>query len=240
MRACCEDGNDADRLRTDPVFKRAMARLGAEAALCSQPTISRLENLPGPRALLRMGRAMVDLSCASFRPVPRRIVLDVDDTFDAVHGMQRLRSFVARRRATDNAHHDEYGVQPIVVSDGEGRFVTAVLRPAKRPSGRETRAFLRRQLRANWPRVESSCTCPAAQRARPSWPSFSAACRASPAERRGSVPQHHPLPPTSNAAASRRQHATPEVAMHPHAPATHTRETPASTGNGARLANNGG
>jgi hypothetical protein len=35
--------------------------------------------------------------------------------------------------------------------------VTAVLRPAKRPSGREVRAFLRRllrQLRANWPRVE--------------------------------------------------------------------------------------
>ena len=44
-----------------------------------------------------------------------------------------------------------------MVFDGEGRFVTAVLRPAKRPSGREVRAFLRRllrQLRANWPRVE--------------------------------------------------------------------------------------
>jgi len=56
-----------------------------------------------------------------------------------------------------NAHYDEYGFQPIVVFDGEGRFVTAVLRPAKRPSGREIRAFLRRlvrQLRANWPRVE--------------------------------------------------------------------------------------
>jgi len=144
-----EDGNDADRLRTDPMFKLAMERLGDEAALCSQPTISRLENLPGTRALLRMGRAMVDLYCASFRQVPNRIVLDVDDTFDAVHGAQQLRLF--------NAHHDEYGFQPIVVFDGEGRFVTAVLRPAKRPSGREIRAFLRRlvrQLRANWPRVE--------------------------------------------------------------------------------------
>ena len=144
-----EDGNDADRLRTDPVFKLAMARLGDEAALCSQPTISRLENLPDTRALLRMGRAMVDLYCASFRQVPRRIVLDVDDTFDAVHGGQQMRLF--------NSHHDEYGFQPIVVFDGEGRFVTAVLRPAKRPNGREIRAFLRRlvrQLRANWPRVE--------------------------------------------------------------------------------------
>jgi len=144
-----EDGNDADRLRTDPMFKLAMARLEGEAALCSQPTISRLENLPGTRALLRMGRAMVDLYCASFRQVPRRIVLDVDDTFDAVHGGQQMRLF--------NAHHDEYGFQPIVVFDGEGCFVTAVLRPAKRPSGREIRAFLRRlvrQIRSNWPRVE--------------------------------------------------------------------------------------
>ena len=144
-----EDGNDADRLRTDPMFKLAMARLGDEAALCSQPTISRLENLPDTRALLRMGRAMVDLYCGSFRQVPRRIVLDVDDTFDAVHGAQQMRLF--------NAHYDEYGFQPIVVFDGEGRFVTAVLRPAKRPSGREIRAFLRRllrQIRANWPRVE--------------------------------------------------------------------------------------
>jgi len=72
-----EDGNDANRLRTDPMFKLAMARLGNEAALCSQPTMSRLENLPDTRALLRMGRAMVDLYCASFRQVPRRIVLDV-------------------------------------------------------------------------------------------------------------------------------------------------------------------
>jgi hypothetical protein len=144
-----EDGNDADGLRTDPVFKLALERLAADPALCSQPTISRLENLPDTRALLRMGEAMVDLYCASFRQVPRRIVLDVDDTFDAVHGGQQLRLF--------NAHHDEYGFQPIVAFDGEGRFVTAVLRPAKRPSGREIRAFLRRlvrRIRSNWPRVE--------------------------------------------------------------------------------------
>jgi hypothetical protein len=43
------------------------------------------------------------------------------------------------------------------VFDGEGRFVTAVLRPAKRPGGKEVRAFLRRLLRAiraNWPKTE--------------------------------------------------------------------------------------
>jgi hypothetical protein len=92
---------------------------------------------------------MVDLYCASFREVPKRITLDIDDTFDAVHGCQQLRLF--------NAHYDEYGFQPIMVFDGAGRFITAVLRPSKLPSGKEARAFLRRLLRAiraNWPRTE--------------------------------------------------------------------------------------
>ena len=48
--------------------------------MCSQSTISRLENLPDARTLLRLGRALVDLYCTSFRQVPRRIVLDLDDT----------------------------------------------------------------------------------------------------------------------------------------------------------------
>src|SRR3954451_16686795 len=143
-----EDGNDAHALRGDPMFNLAMERLPDHADLCSQSTISRTENLPDARALLRMGRAMVDHYCHSFRQVPRRIVLDIDDTFDAVHGSQQLRLF--------NAHYDEYGFQPIVVFDDAGRPVAAMLRPAKRPSGREARAFLRRLVRAirsHWPRV---------------------------------------------------------------------------------------
>jgi hypothetical protein len=73
----------------------------------------------------------------------------VTPNIDAVHGGQQLRLF--------NAHYDEYGFQPIVVFDGEGRFITAVLRPAKRPGGKEIKAFLRRLLRAiraDWPRTE--------------------------------------------------------------------------------------
>ena len=92
---------------------------------------------------------MVDLYCESFHQVPGRITLDIDDTFDAVHGGQQLRLF--------NAHYDEYGFQPIVVFDGTGRFITAVLRPAKRPGGKEIRPILRRLLRAiraNWPRTK--------------------------------------------------------------------------------------
>ena len=147
-----EDGNDANCLRSDPMFKMALDLTPSDRELCSQSTISRLENLPDVRALLRMGRAMVDLYCESFPAVPKRITLDIDDTFDAVHGGQQLRLF--------NAHYDEYGFQPIVVFDGEGRFVTAVLRPAKRPSGKEIKPFLRRLLRAiraHWPNTESFC-----------------------------------------------------------------------------------
>lgn len=144
-----EDGNDADSLRHDPLFKLANGHLPDQAALCSQPTLSRLENTPGRRELLRMARTMVALYCTSFRQVPRRITLDIDDTFDAVHGGQQLRLF--------NAYYDEYGFQPIVVFDGEGRPVAAMLRSARRPTGAEVRAFLRRLvagIRSHWPRVE--------------------------------------------------------------------------------------
>jgi Transposase DDE domain group 1 len=144
-----EDGIDANSLRSDPIFKMALDLTPSDRELCSQSTISRLENLPDVRALLRMGRAMVDLYCESFAQVPKRITLDIDDTFDAVHGGQQLRLF--------NAHYDEYGFQPIVAFDGEGRFITALLRPAKRPSGKESKPFLRRLLRAiraHWPHTE--------------------------------------------------------------------------------------
>src|SRR5215831_13391757 len=41
-----EDGNDADALRGDAMFKLALDRLPSGEDLCSQSTISRLENLP--------------------------------------------------------------------------------------------------------------------------------------------------------------------------------------------------
>ena len=65
-----EDGNDADTLRSDAMFKLALDRLPSGEDLCSQSTISRLENLLDRRALLRLGRALVDQYCSSFRAVP--------------------------------------------------------------------------------------------------------------------------------------------------------------------------
>src|SRR3954452_5777775 len=61
------DANDCDTLRSDPAFKMALGRPPESGRhLCSQPTMCRLENLPGVTALKRMMAAMVDLFCGSF------------------------------------------------------------------------------------------------------------------------------------------------------------------------------
>src|ERR671912_470391 len=103
-----EDANDCDGLRADPAFKMAVGRAPeSEADLCSQPTMCRLENLPGAVALKRMMAAMVELFCDCFPDVPRRIVLDIDDTCYPVHGGQELALF--------HAHHGEHCFLPIHV-----------------------------------------------------------------------------------------------------------------------------
>src|SRR6204780_5491463 len=145
------DGNDCDALRSDPAFKMAGGRLPESGAdLCSQPTVSRLENLPGPTALKRMMAAMVELFCDSFEQVPRRIVLDIDDTEDRVHGGQQLALF--------NAYYDSRCFQPIHIYEAvTGKPVAIMLRPGKTPDGAEVALVLRHvigHIRARWPAVE--------------------------------------------------------------------------------------
>ena len=145
------DGNDCDALRSDPAFKMAVGRLPESGAdLCSQPTISRLENLPGPVALKRMMAAMVELFCDSFDQVPRRILLDIDDTEDRVHGGQQL--------ALWNAHYDSRCFLPIHIYEATtGKPVAVILRPGKTPDGAEVALVLRHligHIRARWPVVE--------------------------------------------------------------------------------------
>jgi len=146
-----EDCDDLDALRFDPAFKLACGRLSETGTdLMSQPTLSRLENAPSWRELGRMGFKMIDLFCDSFTGVPARIVLDIDDTSDAVHGGQQLALF--------NAHYDEYCFQPIHIFEAAtGKPVLSLLRPGKRPSGKEAAQvleFVIRRIRSNWPRIE--------------------------------------------------------------------------------------
>ncbi len=76
-----EDANDCDALRADPAFKMAVGlRPEGGTDLCSQPTIRGSRTCRANVALKRMMAAMVELFCDSFKEVPRRIVLDIDDT----------------------------------------------------------------------------------------------------------------------------------------------------------------
>jgi hypothetical protein len=143
-----EDANDLDRLRNDPAFKLACGRLPDSGQdLCSQPTCSRLENLPDLRTVIRLGRVLVDLWLSSYPAPPKSVTLDIDDTLDVVHGHQQLSLF--------NGHHDERCFLPIHIYDAAtGRPVAMILRPGKTPSGKEIRGHLRRLarcIRARWP-----------------------------------------------------------------------------------------
>jgi len=132
-----EDCDDLDVLRFDPAFKLACGRLPEMGDdLMSQPTLSRLENAPSWRDLGRMGLSMIDLFCDSFKSVPKRIVLDIDDTPDTAHGGQQLTLF--------NAHYDEYVFQPIHIFEATtSKPVLSLLRPGKRPSGQEAAGVLK-------------------------------------------------------------------------------------------------
>ena len=67
-----EDGNDADALRRDPMFKLALDRLPSGEELCSQSNISRPEILRHPRAAAP--RAGADRPVLRLvRQVPKRI-----------------------------------------------------------------------------------------------------------------------------------------------------------------------
>jgi hypothetical protein len=143
-----EDADDLDHLRTDPAFKLACGRLPDSGGdLCSQPTVSRWENAPTLREVIRMTYAMVDLYCASYRQPPAAVTLDIDDSCDVVHGNQQMALF--------NAHYDERCFLPIHVYDAaNARPVVLLFRPGKTPSGVEIRAHVRRlvrRIRTHWP-----------------------------------------------------------------------------------------
>ena len=147
---CCgyEDADDLDLLRVDPAFKLACGRLPDTGRdLVSQPTLSRLENTPTLRDVIRLTYALVDQWIASYARPPSRVILDIDDTCDVVHGHQQLSLF--------NAHYDERCFLPIHIYDTQkARPVAVILRPGKTPSGIEVRAHLRRlvrHIRKSWP-----------------------------------------------------------------------------------------
>ena len=80
--------------------------------------MSRWENAPTLREIVKLSGVMVDLYCASYATPPQAVTLDIDDTCDVVHGHQQLSLF--------NAHYDERCFLPIHVYD------TATATPGRR------------------------------------------------------------------------------------------------------------
>ena len=158
-----EDCNDFDTLRTDALFKLAVGRQPLTGAdLGSQPTLSRLENAVGPKDLLRMSAALVEMFVEGHHGAPpQRIILDADATDDPTHGQQEFEFY--------HGYYDHHCYLPLLVyatADGgepaclersEQELVAAVLQPGNVHAGHRAVAVLRRiveRLRAAFPDSE--------------------------------------------------------------------------------------
>jgi hypothetical protein len=121
-----EDANDADRLRHDPAFQ-ILADQPLGEPLGSQPTLSRWENSPSPRDLLKLQDALLDWFvkiCGKQVRKRGEILLDVDSTDDPTHGQQQLSFF--------NGGYDQHMYHPLLIFERHtGCLLAARLRPGK-------------------------------------------------------------------------------------------------------------
>ena len=146
-----EDGNDANALRHDPLFKLAAGRapLDEGTALAGGATFSRLEGALGARDIYRLAHALVEQFIAGYAAAPATITLDLDHTDDATYGQQELSFY--------NHHYGHHCYLPLLVFEANsGALVTAVLRPGKRPTGAENAMIMKRVLkllRKHWPQT---------------------------------------------------------------------------------------
>jgi DDE family transposase len=143
-----EDANDAARLACDPVHKLLVGRDPVDGEdLASQPTLSRFENAPDRKELLRMTEALADRIIERHRKRlhgrARRITIDMDPTDDPTHGQQQFTFF--------NKHYDSYCYLPMVCfltfnDEAEQYLVAAVLRPGNAPGSAGAIGILRRLI----------------------------------------------------------------------------------------------
>jgi hypothetical protein len=152
------DANDAARLADDPIHKLLLDRDPIDgSSLASQPTLSRFENAPGVRELVRIGRTLAETVIERHRHRlwgrARRITLDLDVTRDATHGTQQLSFF--------NGYYDTWCYLPLLgflsFDDEPDQFLfAAVLRPGNAPDKQGVLPILKRvlpRLRAAFPKA---------------------------------------------------------------------------------------
>ena len=145
-----EDGNDCDALRHDPAFRIACGKKPeTDGPLASQPTMFRFEHRIDPKTLVRLGRLQVDFFIRSYKKPPEAIILDFDDSEYRTYGSQQLSLF--------NGYYGSVCYQPMHVYEGEsGKLVATILRPGKRPGGKEIAKMIRRiarLIKQAWPDV---------------------------------------------------------------------------------------
>ncbi len=158
------DGNDANSLRHDPVFKLGVEHLplAPDQNLASAPTFSRLEHSRDRKDLYRLTKAFVDQFIAGYSEPPAAIVLDLDHSDDPTHGQQEFAFY--------NHYYQIYCYLPLFIFEGTSHaLVMAYLRPGARPTGAENAMILARllpSLRHRWPhtpiliRGDSHCATP--------------------------------------------------------------------------------
>ena len=142
-----EDANDADRLRHDPTLQIvADQKLGAP--LGSQPTLSRWENAPSARDLVRLNDALLDQFmrlCGKQVRQRGEILLDIDSTDDPTHGQQQLSFF--------NGAYDQHMYHPMLIFE---RHTGCVLAVRLRPGNASSHARIVPMLLRLVPRLEAA------------------------------------------------------------------------------------
>src|SRR4029453_17618135 len=156
------DADDADTLRTDPLFKSAVGHPPESGRdLGSQPTFSRFENAV-TRKELRQGAAALVRFFLQQHQGERvvRLVLDLDATEDPTHGQQGLEFYNQHYRPHFPLPLLVYATVTVAAEGGERRelpeqeLLVSLLRPVNKEASYRAVAVLRRLvplLRAQWP-----------------------------------------------------------------------------------------
>lgn len=139
-----EDSNDCDVLKDDGILKICARQ---DQSLASQPTMCRLENLPGKRELYQMAQAFIDNFIESYESQPGIIILDCDDTNSYTYGQQELALF--------NMYYGDSCYMPLHIYEGlSGKLITTILKPGRRSKSLNVFAIVKRiivYLRRHWP-----------------------------------------------------------------------------------------
>jgi len=140
-----EDANDLSYLREDPVLQSLLP-----AGVCSQATMSRLENSFRMSELYGLCQWWIDRYVHSLPADKEYVIIDVDCTDDPTHGGQQGSLF--------HGYYWQWMLNELFYIDGEtGQVILPVLRPGNVHSSKWNHRFLRvlvEALRKRFPHLQ--------------------------------------------------------------------------------------